>query len=155
MLSDEQIKTVMLMYDLENALGDLYEILSETFPECNNLWHVLILEEREHAEAVRNFYRIYYEGESVFSLGAVRAEAISSILDHVKDICVRAKNKAFGVEQALNTSYDLEGSFIAKSTFNYIGASEAFSELLSRLRDDSEKHAGLVKAELEKLRKTG
>jgi len=151
MMTDEQIKTVMLMYDLENAFGDLYEIFSKSFPEHDDLWQVLIAQEREHAEAVRNFYRLYYEGETVFDVGKIRAEAVQSIIDHVEALCDRARKGNYTALQALTTTYDLESSLVARNTFNQIGASETFAETLRRLQKDSENHARLAKIALEKM----
>ena len=153
MLQDYQIKIVMLMNELENSLAELYEAFAERFPEHNNLWQVLINEEREHAEAVRTLYKLTYEGESLFDEGRIKPAAIESIIEHVKDACGLAKQGKYTAVLALNVTYDLESSLIAKDIFNHFEVSEQFSEMLQKLQKGSESHVRLAKNQLDKIKK--
>lgn len=139
------------MHELENNLGNLYELLSERFPGHNDLWQTLIKEEKEHAEAVRTLYKLTYEGESYFDEGRIKPEAIQSIIDRVKDACDRAKQGKFNALQALSMTYDLESSLIAKDIFRCFGVSEKFAEMLNYLQEGSKNHVQLAKNELDKI----
>jgi hypothetical protein len=151
MLPDYQIKIIMLMHELENTFRNLYELLSERFPEHNNLWQPLIKEEKEHGEAVRTLYKLTYEGESYFDEGRIKPDAIQAMIVLVKDACDRVKQGKFTAFQALTMTYDLESSLIAKDIFSHFEVSEQFAEMLKYLRDGSENHAQLAKDELSKF----
>ncbi len=154
MLTNYQIKTIMLMHELENTLVLLYELLSEKFPEYDgSIWNTLIKEEKEHAEGVRKLYRLTYEGHSMFDGGNLKNEAIQSVINFIMEICERHKNKDLTAVQALTHTYDVEVSMVERKLFRFFQASEKYSELLIYLRRGSEKHAQMVKQELDKARK--
>jgi hypothetical protein len=151
MLPDYQIKILMLMHELENALVDLYEVFEEKFPEHTGLWRALVQEEQEHAEAVRTLYKLTYKGESYFDEGKIKPAAIQAIIDHVKGICDFAKQGKYNALQALSITYDIESALIAKDMFKCFEVSEKFADLLKYLQVGSQNHAQLAKAELAKL----
>ena len=91
MISNHQIKTLMLLYELEKALGDMYVIFSQAHPEHNVLWKRLIAEEHYHAESVRKLYGLTYQGKVLFDEGTIKHAGIQSIIDHIKNISDSAR----------------------------------------------------------------
>jgi len=153
MQTDYQIKILMLFHELEKALGDMYMLFAERFPEHNNLWHRLIKEEQEHAEAVQKLYQLTYQGQALFDEGIIKAEGVQTIIDYVKDACAAEKPGSITALQALTTAHDLEKSLIAKSIFSHFRVSPQFADMLRYLREGSLSHIDLTKNELDKTKK--
>ena len=143
----------MLFNELEKALGDMYELFAERFPEHNDLWQTLIKEEREHAEAVQKLYQLTYQREALFDEGIIKAEGVQSIIDYVRDTCNIARLGKYSAMQALTTAHDLEKSLIAKSIFSHFKVSPQFADMLRYLREGSQNHIELTKNELNKIQK--
>jgi hypothetical protein len=139
------------MHELENALGNLYELFAMSFPEHHILWHTLVKEEYEHAEAVRNLYKLTFEGESLFNVGRIKPEAVQSIIDRVNEARDRLHQGKFTELEAVSFTCDIESSLIAKDIFRYFEVSPEFSEMLRYLREGSEGHVQLARNELNKL----
>lgn len=149
MLQDYQIKTLMLVYELEKSLSDLYIIFKERFPEHNILWETLIKEEYEHAEAVRKLYRLTYEKQVLFKEGNIKPEGVQSVIDYLKTICNNAKQGQYTAKQALSLAYDIEKSLIEKNIFNHFNVAPQLANLLSFLIIGTKNHIELVKQELD------
>ena len=153
MQQEHQIKILMLFHELEKNLGDLYALFAERFPEHNNLWHRLIKEEQEHADAVQKLYQMTYKGQALFDEGIVKVEGGQSIIDYVKYTCDTAKSGKFTAVQALTTAHDIEKSLIAKSIFSHFKVSPEFTDMLRYLREGSLSHIDLTKIELDQVQK--
>jgi hypothetical protein len=153
MLEENQIKILMGMHELEQSLAEMYALFLEKFPEYKNLWSVLIKEELGHAEAVQKLYRLIYKRDAAFSEGTTKLSAIESIIDYVKKNCEIGRQDALTVEQALELSYDIEKSMIAKNIFQHFKVRLEETSMLKKLRMDSAHHAQLVQEEIKRHNK--
>lgn len=120
MLQDYQIKTLMLVHELEKTIGEIYEVFAERLPEHKTLWNRLAKEEQEHAEAVRQLYRLTYEEQVLFDQGSLKTEAVQSIVDYLKRIYDAAKRGKFTATEAVSITYDTEKSLILRRVFSKI-----------------------------------
>ena len=152
MIEDHQIKTLMLLHELEEALGNMYVTFSRQYPEHNVLWNRLIAEEQKHAEAVRSLYRLTYEGRVLFDEGAIKHAAVQSIIDYIKNITESAHQKKYSEKQILSHSLDIEKSLIERKLFDHFKVSSELADVLSALQEGSESHGSLVEKELAKIR---
>ncbi|GAK54895.1 hypothetical protein U27_01726 [Candidatus Vecturithrix granuli] len=153
MLQDYQIKTLMLVYELEKTIGDIYAVFAERFPEHKTLWNTLAKEEQEHAEAVRQLYRLTYEKQVLFDEGSIKTEAVQSIVDYLKRTYDAAKRGKFTAAQAVSITYDTEKSLIEKNIFKHFKVAPQLAETLQYLQDGSQHHIRLAKKELEKIQR--
>jgi hypothetical protein len=153
MLEENQIKILMKMHELEQSLAEMYALFLEKFPEHKKLWTVLVKEELEHAEAVQKLYRLIYKRDASFSEGTTKLSAVESIIDYVKKNCEIGRQDALTAEQALELSYDIEKSLIAKNIFDHFKVRLENTSLLNHLRAGSEHHAQLVQDEINRHNK--
>lgn len=151
MMEDHQIKTLMLLHELEEALGNMYVTFSQEYPEHNVLWKRLIAEEQQHAEAVRALYRQIYQGKVLFDEGAIKHAAVQSIIDYIKNITDSAHQKKFSEKQIISHSLDVEKSLIERRLFDHFKVSSEFADVLRTLQEGSESHGALVEKELAKI----
>ncbi len=153
MLTENQVKILMKLHELEQSLAELYALFQEKFPEHKNLWSVLVKEELEHAKAVQDLYRLTYEKDASFSEGLIKLSAVESIVDYVKSNCEIGRRDGMDADQALELSRDIEKSLIAKNIFGHFKVRLEYTGMLHRLRADSERHAQLVQDEINRHKK--
>ncbi|MDO9289900.1 MAG: hypothetical protein Q7T83_14035 [Thermodesulfovibrionales bacterium] len=154
MIEDHQIKTLMLLYELEKALSDMYVVFSQEYPEHNVLWKKLISDEHKHAEAVRNLYKLTYQRKVLFDEGTIKHAGVQSIVDYIKNITDSARQKKYTAKQAISHSLDIEKSLIERKLFDHFKVSSEFADLLRVLQEGSESHGALVEKELAKMANT-
>ncbi|TAN40414.1 MAG: hypothetical protein EPN25_07685 [Nitrospirae bacterium] len=153
MLKDHQIKTLMLMHELEVSLGKVYEVFSEKFPEHNDLWETLIKEEQEHADAARQLYQLTYEGQSVFDEGGIKAEAIQSIIDYLKGVNDAALRGNYSPMKALSITCEIENTLVEKDFFSHFKVSPQYAGMLRTMDEGSKSHARLARKKLDQSSK--
>ena len=151
MLQEHQIKILMLSYELEKTLHELYLLFSEKFSDHNNLWDPLIKEEEAHAEAVRKLYQLSYDGKCVFDEGKIKPAALQSIIDYLKNIIETARQGKLDACKAITFTVDVENSLLEKDIFRHFKVSPQFSGMLQALHEGTRSHAQLAKKELEKI----
>jgi rubrerythrin len=147
MIEDHQIRTLMLLYELEKSLSGMYEVFSHEYPAHNNLWNRLISEEQKHAEAVRKLYGLTYQGKVLFEEGTIKNAGVQSIIDYIKNVSDSARNRKYTDRQAISLSLDIEKSLIEKKLFDHFKVSSELADVLSTLQEGSEGHASLVEKE--------
>ncbi len=152
MLKDSQIKMLMLMHDMEEMLGDIYELFASQHPAHSALWSLLVREERLHAGAIRTLYRLTYEGRSLFDEGVIKADALQSIMEYMQETYARAKKGAMTAEQAIATACDFENTLIEKHVFDLFRVAQEFQVVLQKLKHDTQHHAEMAKKELRAVR---
>lgn len=152
MMEDQQIKTLMLACELEQSIAELYGCFAERCPELKDLWVTLIQEEREHAEAIRGLYRQTYEGKSRFDAGAIKGEAIQSVIDFVKETTAAARRGPFPAVRAASIACDLEKSLVEKDIFAHFRVTPAYAEVLQTLQRGTRRHIQLTRDALERLK---
>lgn len=153
MLTATQVKILNLMYELEETVGDIYDLFAANFPEYIDLWNLLSKEEKEHAAAVRSFYHLTYEGKASFDEGVIKPEGVQSIVEHLKMTYQSARKGEFTAEQALFIASDIEKSLLERDIFNHFNVSYEFADMLRHLQEGCQKHLQFVNAELDKIRK--
>ena len=155
MLKDDQIKSLMLAWELEKSLAELYTRFGEQLPEFKELWERLVQEEQGHAEAVRRLYQMTYEGRCAFAAGTIKCDAIRSIVDYVRETIDATALVRFAPAHALEFVYDLENSLIERDVFSHFRVSPDFTETLRLLDAETRQHVNLAKNALDKLRAGG
>ena len=154
MIKDEQIQILMHMHTLEKSIGELYALFAEKFPDHAELWLHLSRDEEGHAEAVRKLYQASYEGQTVFLEGNMKAEAVQSVIDYVKDVHELALAGKIAILKALTVAYDLENSLLEKKFFTHFKVKSDFVDVLQTLQRETQKHARMAKTEIDTLPKT-
>jgi len=152
MLENYQIKTLMLIHELEKSLGEMYTIFRELFPEYNNLWSLLIKEEYGHSEAVRKLYKMTYEGKVLFREGNIKPEGVQSVVDYLKTVHDNARLGRYTTEKALIIAYDVERSIIEKDIFDHFNVAPELANMLNILIIGTKRHAELIKEKIDKLK---
>lgn len=152
MNSEGKIKVLMLVHELEQTLGRLYATYAGQFPEHRAFWLKLAQEEEGHADAVRRLYQLSYEGRSLFQEGALRADAIQSVLTYVKEQVAAAALGQPSAQRALSVTYDLERSLLERDIFAHFEVSPELSGVLTRLNKETSGHMASAKRELDLLK---
>jgi len=151
MIENYQIRILMLMFDLEKLLGDIYAVFKDQFPSHAALWETLMKEEYEHADAVRSLYRMTYEKQVLFNEGTIKAEGIQSVIDYLKPVLENSTKGKYSAEKAVYIAYDIEKSLVEKDIFKHFDVSPKFEVLLFHLLEGSRQHFALIKKEYDKI----
>ena len=150
-MQDYQIKILMLMHDLEKTIGEIYEVFSEIYPEHNNLWETLIMDEKAHAEAIRKLYKLTYEGQALFDESTIDIFTVQSVLDYVKGVHDDAISGKYTEQQALALTYEMEKSLLEKDLFKHFEVAPKFAAVLKVLHDGTQTHIDISKRELDRV----
>jgi len=152
MLEDKQIQILMSMHELEKSMGDLYSLFLDKFPDSGELWKLLSREEQGHAKAIQTLYQASYDGKTVFEEGSIKAEAVQSVIDYVKEIRDQTMRGKLPLIRALTITYDLENSMLEKTVFEHFKGTSEFIGMMQTLRRETQKHALLAKKEIDKFK---
>jgi hypothetical protein len=151
MLKEHQINILLLAYELEKTLHELYELYTVQYPDNSTLWNILCKEEKEHAEGMQKLYQASYDGQCAFDEGNIKPEAMQSIVDYAKIALESARTGKLDACKAVTFACDIENSLIQKDIFRHFKVSSQFSDLLQTLHEQTKSHAQLAKIEREKF----
>lgn len=149
MLADDKIKMLMLYHEIEKTIKSIYEVFRENIPEHKNLWETLVKEEQEHADAIRELYRLTYEGRATFDAQNLKLDAVQSILDYLKELYANVLRTRCSVKQAVSTALGLEKSLLERNLFKHFQVSGDLSGIFMELEEGTKRHVALVSRAME------
>ena len=139
----------------EAAVGRLYRVFSETFPDRAEFWQGLATEEEGHADRLRELGSDPIIDDWLARESGLRPQAVRSSIAYVESQIERARGGGLGVLQALVIARDLESALIEEQ-FARMGRSlhVAASPVLAELAAETEAHRALLTAALEAERRS-
>ncbi|MDD2316932.1 MAG: hypothetical protein RBR01_02745 [Desulfobacterales bacterium] len=152
MLEPDRRKIVELLYQQEMILGQLYQIFTARFAEYADFWTDLAGEGVRHAELIRKLYQAGKKDWVSFREGKIRAQSITTFIEHVKGLAVQAENDEIDFKSAVAHTLDLEKSLLEKNVFSRFEAMDArMKAVLTRLENETRKHAAKARSPMEKI----
>ena len=101
----------------ELAIAGLYEAYAEVFPECEDLWAGLAMEELQHAKWIDALYANVQNNPQDFVVERFRICAIEHSIEYVKQQTAAAYQGDFMLMNALSTAVQLERALLENKYF--------------------------------------
>jgi hypothetical protein len=150
MQSLDQIEALALH---EEAIGKLYQVFANRFPDYKHFWNQLADEEKGHAILVRSFRKLVEDGRASVDEGRFRIKPIEKSLKFIDVYTRNALRDEMTILNALSISHDLESGLLEKKFLDiYDTDDEELQETLNILACETKKHRELVESRLKELR---
>jgi hypothetical protein len=141
-----------LLVEHEQAIGRLYRVYSEMFPEHQGFWLGLAAEEMMHAARIDGLPAAS-DGERPDPV-RISPSAVSSSLEYVAKRVREAETRDLGLVTALSVALDLERAMIERKWFEGLDSdSPAAAGVLSELQADTRRHILMITALWESVRR--
>ena len=125
----------------ELAIAGLYEAYAEVFPECEDLWAGLSMEELQHAKWIDALYANVQNSPQDFVVERFRIGAIEHSIEYVKQQTATAYEPDFILINALSTALQLERALLENKYFEvFEGDSASTRKTLAMLAESTHAH---------------
>ncbi|OGI29439.1 MAG: hypothetical protein A2288_01605 [Candidatus Moranbacteria bacterium RIFOXYA12_FULL_44_15] len=151
-MSETKKSILDLFAENELKISQLYAIYSDKFTDYKDFWENLSEEEIIHAEEIHKMKRDDFEKnfqENNFTRGIIKY-----VSDYVNQQLEAARDKKLTPEEALEVALRVEQSMLEKKCFEiFIPNYATLKDVLDRLNKDTDRHANMLRKELEKIAK--
>ena len=131
----------------EVLLAKLYTLFIEQFPEHDEIWKHLVIEEKKHASWLNQFYDAGEKGIILFDEGKVKTYTMNAYIDHLEQVIAKIENQELTQTQAISFALDFENSLIEKNVFTHFDStSKKVRRILKRLKLEAENHIQKVQS---------
>ncbi|MFC1949095.1 hypothetical protein ACFLW0_02865 [Chloroflexota bacterium] len=135
----------------EEAVGRLYDAYAGRFPEHEEFWLGLAMEEADHANTVFDLMRKVKDGSASFFESRLSVEKVQELQGHLGRQLARVKKEKISFADALSVAVDIEKSLSEhKYYWFFSGASEEVQELLDYLDSATQNHIKVLEREVER-----
>lgn len=129
------------MKEHELAIAGLYEVYSEAFPECEDFWAGLSMEELQHAKWIEALDANMQNNPEDFVVERFRIGAIEHSIQYVKQLTATAYQPDFILINALSTALQLERALLENKYFEvFEGDSANTRKTLALLAESTHTH---------------
>lgn len=140
-LKHYQEKILKLMIRQEQLLAEIYQVFAEQFPEHNDLWGSMVLEERKHAGWLQQLMDATAQQVVLFNEGRIKTYTMETFVQGVADKLSQARAGQFNLKQALACTLDLERSLIERDIFtHFTGMTEKSRNVMNFLASETKNH---------------
>ena len=145
-IAQEPTAILGLLKEHEIALSQLYEVYASTFPEFENFWAGLSVEEKQHAEWIDKLKAIVVESPNDFVVDRFPLAAIEHSIGYVREQILKAQQQDITPTQAFSTALDLEEGLLEKKLFEtFDGDSKEIERTLALLDQYTQNHYNKVR----------
>jgi len=138
---EEQSNVVELLAKNEESIGHLYQVYAERFPEYDEFWSGLAMEEIEHSNWIHDLMKKVREGSVYIVKGRFKEQAIDTFLGYLGREIAKAKAETIPLIESLSTALYIEKSLIERKYFEVFDSDSAeLTHLLEDLRSATEWH---------------
>ena len=129
----------------EEVVGRLYQACAKKYPECEDFWTGLAVDEKTHADWIRQLAGQVGEGRIHIEPGRFKKEAIESFGKYVQEEISRIKGSDLPLITALSIALDIEKSVMESNFFEIFATdSEELKHVLHDLAEATEEHVKRV-----------
>jgi rubrerythrin len=130
-----------LLIKNEEGMRDLYLAYAEKYPQCEEFWSGLAVEESGHADWIRELAGQVREGRIHIEPGRFRNEAIASFTKYVQDELARAQREEMLLITALSIALSAEQTMIERGFFEIFDTDSAeLKHVLHNIATATEEH---------------
>lgn len=152
---EKQLAILNKLSQLEESVGVLYEIYEEIFPEYSQFWSQLVIDERKHADWLRQIQSNAVQSNVRFSETKFNSAAIQTFLNYIRDEMEKAKMRQRSLLNALSIALQLEESLMERKYFAVVeGDCPEVKRVLANLAAETQTHIAKVREALEKYKRT-
>jgi hypothetical protein len=150
---EEQLVFLGHQAEYERQLARLYKLYQDRFP-YSAVWPFLVKEERKHEDWLKQIMPKVQAGEIYFYRNEFTIQAISQMIDYLKDEFDKAEKEGIDLMRAVSVALYIEDSSLEKNIFTYLDSdSPKVQEILDSLSEDTKKHRKLLQNAREELKK--
>jgi len=151
---EKNLKTMQMLAATEEAVGRLYEIYANRFPEHEEFWFGLTMEEADHSNSILDLISKVRKGSANFFANQSLVENVQKFQDHLKQQQSRAKREDISFIDALHVALDIEKSLIEREFYRlFEGVSVETRNVLKYLDSASGNHIKVLQREIEQQKK--
>ena len=142
----ELSNAIGLLAKNEESIGRLYQVYAERFPEYNEFWMSLALEETQHSNWIHELVEKVRDGSAYIIKGRFKEQAIKTFLGYLEREIAKAKATTIPLIESLSTALYIEKSLIERKYFEVFDSDSAeLTHLLGDLRSATERHIQKIK----------
>jgi len=154
-LEDNQIKTIELLANHEEAISELYRKYSGKFPDYEQFWLGLAEEEVLHAKWIRELRDDIEEGTVFCNEGRFNIIGVQTSLNYIKKQIVDSENQEISLPFALFLALDIENALLERKYFEiFEGDSVGLKHVLQDLAESTEPHRDRIEKALKEEKHT-
>ena len=105
------------LVEMEMAMGGLYHLFSERFPEAAVFWQEMSTEEEEHSKWIEETLDVFRKGQVKRGTTTLTSQAADIVIKHVSSLGEKCKRREISIVSAYASAYDLENSLLEKNFF--------------------------------------
>lgn len=151
--SDSQADMEVLV-DSEETVGRLYELYAKAFPEHENFWMALAVEEADHASAALDLIGFVNEGNAAFLRDSLPLDDVEKLRGEVQEQLEHVERKDITFMDALNAAREVEKTMVEGAFYRaFEGERDDVRGLLEYLDGSSKRHLSVVELEIERYKK--
>jgi hypothetical protein len=140
----------------ETALGRLYELFGQTFPQDAELWVSLARDEYRHSVWIRQACEAVTPEQRQQSLLSIRVPAVEKMIQYVGSIAERCRRGELTRLNALALARDLENSLLESRLLGTLSSGAARLVLLQKsLVESTTEHRQRIVDALDRVRQGG
>jgi len=148
----EQEQALTFLAEHEKAIGGLYQVFADSFPEHAAFWSGCAEEEFRHAAIIRNMQALAAKG-AICLTGRFNAAAVKTSLSYIDQQTAMAQSRAMQARQAFAIALNIESSLLENRYFEmFSAASPEFQKMQRTILDETVKHRRMIQAALEKIK---
>jgi CTP:phosphocholine cytidylyltransferase-like protein len=101
-----------ILIDHEEAISRLYEAYAQKFPDHKEFWSKVSLDEKDHAEQIRQLSQMIKEGHAQFDFNTYKPIIIKISMDYIKKEVARTKNEEISMRTAISVALHIENAIV-------------------------------------------
>jgi hypothetical protein len=154
-LTDKQLEILTKLSELEEAVGKIYEVYAELFPDYRQFWLGLSDEEKQHSRWVHSLRSDTIHGFTKFNVDRFNIFAINTFISYLNDELGKAVRRERSLINALSITKYIEESLIEHKYFEIlVDDSPKMKQVLTSLGLATQNHAEKVREALSNYMKT-
>lgn len=146
METEEQVKIAEQLQKYELGLSHLYRYYAGLFPEHQEFWENLSIEENTHAFMLNNFRKLIEKGEYKLSPRRFSLSSIENNLQRLSSLQNHAMKSGISLKEALESAMEIESGIIEHKIFDpFDDDPPEVKRILNALTEDTRRHSQTVK----------
>jgi rubrerythrin len=146
----KSVNIIKMLAANEEAVGRLYEAYANKFPEHEEFWSGLAMEEADHSNWIFELLRKVNEGSARIYEDRFQAEDIQKFQNYLKEQLGKVKQEKISFVDALCTALDIEKSLVERGFLQvFDGDSEGTQSVLEYLTSATRNHIKVIQRKLE------
>jgi len=144
--NEKQIEMAKMLELHELALSNLYLVFKRLFPEHEDFWEEISLDEKSHATMIKTFRTMMEDGILAYSSRPFSVSDIEPYIEDIKNHANYAMKNKISMQEALATAMEMESRILEKDIFcPLVNDSEKLKKTLDSIVLETRKHHRAIK----------